>query len=162
MNLQEGKARPLRRFFCKLLMLIAVETAASQLSLLLLPWAWGGGVIGALAGHGGFTAPLLENLATLAIMAVAAFTLVWGQRGSVNRSTPLFGGVVVGAGVAIYGFLHGMEAPADWILWWAGALLSSVVLSGGTALLLRRVPQCWGRMAALTILMAGGVLFLAF
>ncbi|MFM7464223.1 MAG: HupE/UreJ family protein [Cyanobium sp.] len=147
-----------------LLMLLAVGTAASQLSLLLLPWAWGGGVIGALAGHGGFPAPLLETLATLAIMAVAALTLVWGQRGSANRSIPLFSGVVVGAGVAIHGLLHWMEAPADGsrLLWWAGALLSSVVLSGGTALLLRRVPQSWGRVVALTTLMAGGVLFLAF
>ena len=146
-----------------LLMLLAVGTAASQLSFLLLPWALGGGLVGALAGHGGSTVPLLEPLAALAIMAVAALTLVWSQRGSANRAIPLFSGAVVGAGVAIHGLLHGIEAPADGsgLLWWAGALLSSVVLSGGTALVLRRVPQGWGRMAALTTLMAAGVLILA-
>jgi urease accessory protein len=147
-----------------LLMLLAVGTAASQLSFLLLPWALGGGVVGALAGHGGSTAPLLETLAALAIVAVAALSLVWSQRGSSNRAIPLFSGVVVGAGVAIHGLLHGMEAPADGsrLLWWAGALLSSVVISGGSALLLRRVPGEWRKALALALLMAGGVLLSGF
>jgi urease accessory protein len=145
-----------------LLMLLAVGTAASQLSFLLLPWALGGGLVGALAGHGGSTVPLLEPLAALAIMAVAALTLVWSQRGSANRAIPLFSGVLVGVGVAVHGMLHGMEAPADGsrLLWWAGALLSSVVISGGSALLLRQIPQGWGRLVALSTLMAGGLLVL--
>ena len=146
-----------------LLMLIAVGTAASQLSLLLLPWAFGGGLVGALAGHGGSTAPLMETAAALAIMAVAALTLVWSQQRSSHRAITLFSGAVVGAGVAIHGWLHGMEAPADGstLLWWAGVLLSSVVICGGTALLLRRSPQGWGRVVALSTLMAGGLLALA-
>jgi urease accessory protein len=146
-----------------LLMLLAVGTAASQLSFLLLPWALGGGVVGALAGHGGSAAPLLESLAALAIMAVAALTLVWSQKRSSTRAITLFSGAVVGAGVAIHGLLHGMEAPADGsrLLWWAGALLSSVVISGGSALLLRQMHQGWGKLVALSTLMAGGLLVLA-
>lgn len=143
-----------------LLMLLAVGTAASQLSFLLLPWALGGGLIGALAGQGGSTLPLVEPLATLAVMAVAALTLSWSQRGSANRVFLLFSGVLVGVGVAVHGMLHGMEAPADGsrLLWWAGALISSVVICGGTALALRQVPGEMGRRLALALLMAGGVL----
>lgn len=143
-----------------LLMLLAVGTAASQLSFLLLPWALGGGLIGALAGQGGSTVPLLEPLAALAVMAVAALTLTWSQRGAANRAIPLFTGVLVAAGVAVHGMLHGMEVPADGspVVWWAGALLSSVLISGGSALLLRQMPQGWARLVALSTLMAGGLL----
>lgn len=143
-----------------LLMLLAVGTAASQLSFLLLPWALGGGLVGAVAGHGGSTVPLLEPLAALAIMAVAALTLVGSQRSSANRAILLCSGVLVGVGVAVHGMLHGMEAPADGsrLLWWTGALLTSVGISGGSALLLRRMPGEVGRGLGLALLMAGGVL----
>ena len=143
-----------------LLMLLAVGTAASQFSLLLLPFALGGGLVGAIAGHGGTSAPLLETLASLAVMAVAALCLVWSQRGASSRAMLLFSGAMVGAGMAIHGLLHGIEAPTDGssLLWWPGALLSSVVICGGTALALRQVPGEMGRRLALALLMAGGVL----
>ncbi|MFM9089494.1 MAG: HupE/UreJ family protein [Cyanobium sp.] len=143
-----------------LLMLLAVGAAASELSTLLLAWALGGGVIGAVASHGGWTVPVMETLAALAIVAVAAITLVWSGRRHGERSIQLLSGVVVGAGVAIHGLLHGMEAPSDGsrLLWWTGALLSSVVLCGGTTWLLGRLGQSWGKLLALTTLMAGGVL----
>ena len=144
-----------------LLMLLAVGTAASQFSFLLLPFALGGGALGgAIAGHGGASAPLLETLASLAVMAVAALCLVWSQRGASNRAMLLFSGAMVGAGMAIHGLLHGIEAPAEGssLLWWVGALLSSVLICGGSALVLRRVPVEVGRRLALALLMAGGVL----
>ncbi|MFM7237494.1 MAG: hydrogenase/urease accessory protein, partial [Cyanobium sp.] len=86
--------------------------------------------------------------------------LSWSQRGSANRVFLLFSGVLVGVGVAVHGMLHGMEAPADGsrLMWWAGALISSVVICGGTALALRQVPGEMGRRLALALLMAGGVL----
>lgn len=146
-----------------LLMLLAVGTAASQLSLQLLLWALGGGVIGAFGSTGGWTLPLLETLATLAIVAVAALTLAWNRRGSADRAIQWLTGGVVGAGVGIHGLLHGLEAPTDGraLLWWGGALLSSLVVCGGTAFVLRQVPQTWRKALALAMLMVGGVLVFA-
>lgn len=146
-----------------LLMLLAVGTAASQLSLQLLLWALGGGVIGALGSTGGWTLPLLETLAALAIVAVAGLTLVRNHRGSADRAIQLLTGGVVSAGVAIHGLLHGLEAPTEGngLLWWGGALLSSLVVCGGTALVLQQVPQTWRRAMALAMLMAAGVLAFA-
>jgi len=142
-----------------LLMLLAEGTAASQISMLLLPWALGGGVLGALFGSGGSTMPLLETLAALAIMAVAGLTLQGGARGRGDRALQVLSAGLVGGGMAIHGLLHGLEAPAGTAsaLWWAGALLSSAVVCGGTALLLRSLPQGWGRAMALALLMAGGL-----
>jgi urease accessory protein len=146
-----------------LLMLLAVGTAASQISLVLLPWALGGGMLGALFGSGGWTMPLLETLAALAIMGVAALTLQGGAEGRGDRALQVLSAGVVGGGMAIHGLLHGLEAPAGTAspLWWAGALLSSAVVCGGTALLLRSLPQGWGRAMALSLLMAGGLAVLA-
>ena len=157
----DGLAHPLMGVD-HLLMLLAVGTAASQMSLALLPWALGGGVLGALLGSTGWTMPLLETLAALAIMGVAALTLHGGARGRGDRVLQALSvGLVVG-GMAIHGLLHGLEAPAGAAspLWWAGALLSSAVVCGGTALLLRSLPQGWGRAMALAMLMAGGLVVL--
>lgn len=154
----EGIAHPLLGLD-HLLMLLAVGTAASQISLVLLPAALGGGVLGAVIGSGGASLPLLETLAALAIMAVAALSLQGGGRGASGRAVQVLSAGVVGAGVAIHGLLHGLEAPAGAAgpLWWAGALLSSAVVCGGTALVLRVLPRGWGRAVALALLMAGGL-----
>lgn len=143
-----------------LLMLLALGTAASQLSFQVLPWALGGGLIGALCGLNGWSVPLVETLAALAVMAVAAVTLAGSRRGETPRALQLLASLVVGGGMGIHALLHGLEAPASGsgLLWWGGALLSSVVVCGVTAMLLRRVPQGWGRLVALGVLMAGGVL----
>jgi urease accessory protein len=143
-----------------LLMLLALGTAASQFSLQLLPWALGGGLIGALCGLSGWSVPLVETVAALAVMAVAGVTLAGSQRGAAPRALQLLASLVVGGGMGIHALLHGLEAPASGsgLLWWGGALLSSVVVCGVTAMLLRRVPQGWGRVVALGVLMAGGVL----
>ena len=146
-----------------LLMLLAAGTAASQISLMLLPCALGGGVLGALLGSTGWTMPLLETLAALAIMGVASLTLQGGSSGRGDRALQVISAGVVGGGMAIHGLLHGLEAPAGTtsLLWWAGALLSSAVVCGGTALLLRSLPRGWGRAMALAMLMAGGLAVLA-
>jgi urease accessory protein len=158
----DGLAHPLMGVD-HLLMLLAVGTAASQISLALLPWALGGGASGALLGSTGWTMPLLETLAALAIMGVAALTLQGDASGRGDRVLQALSAGVVGGGMAIHGLLHGLEAPAGSAspLWWAGALLSSAVVCGGTAMLLRSLPQGWGRAMALAMLMAGGLAVLA-
>lgn len=130
-----------------LLMLVAVGAAASQISLQLLLWALGGGLLGALGGTAGFTWPLLESLAALAVVAVAAFVLLNPRRDSVDPLRLMTGGCLVGAGVAVHGLLHGLEAPTggDAMLWWWGVLISSAVICGGTAVLLRQLPRMWRR-----------------
>ena len=92
-----------------LLMLLAVGTAASQLSLQLLPWALGGGLMGALCGLSGWTVPLLESLAALAVMAVAGITLLSASSGLPDRALRLLSGGVVGVGVAMHAALHGLH-----------------------------------------------------
>ena len=147
-----------------LLMLLAVGTAASQISLLLLPWALGGGVLGALFGNSLHTMPILEILAALAIVAVAALTLQAGGARFNDRVFPMLSAWAVSIGMAIHGLLHAMEAPSagiDQLWWWAGALLSSGVICIGTALVLRLLPQAWGRLMGLALLMAGGLLVFA-
>jgi urease accessory protein len=158
----DGAAHPLLGLD-HLLMLLAVGTAASQISLVLLPAALGGGVLGAVVGSVGPSLPLLETLAALAIMAVAALSFQGGGRWSTHRAFEVLSAAVVGAGVAIHGLLHGLEAPAGAAgpLWWAGALLSSAVVCGGTALVLRLLPRGWGRAVALALLMAGGLQMVA-
>lgn len=146
-----------------LLMLLAVGVAASQLNILLLAWALGGGLVGALAGQGGWTWPVMESLAALAIVAVAALTLVWSGQGHGDRVIQRLSGLVVGIGLAIHGSLHGMEAPTGdtRLLWWAGVFLTSSLVCGSTAVLMSRMGQGWSKMLALTTLMAGGILILS-
>jgi hypothetical protein len=50
----------------------------------------------------------------------------------------LGGGAVVSGGVMLHALLHGLESPADAsnLSWWAGALFRSVLVCGGTCLLL--------------------------
>jgi urease accessory protein len=141
-----------------LLMLLALGTAASQLTFPVFPWALGGALVGALWSLSGWTVPLLETLAALSIMAVATLPLIRSRGGALPTTSQLTGGVV-GAGVAIHSLLHGLEAPADGsaLLWWGGALLSSLVIGGGTVLLLRGLPRGWGRWLALALFIGGGV-----
>lgn len=144
-------------------MLLAVGTAASQISFQLLAWALGGGLLGALAGVSGWSAPLLESLAVVAIVAVAGMGLLWPARREADQAIRCLQGAVIGAGVALHALLHGLEAPTHGAVlwWWAGALVSSAVVCGVTALVLRRLPQGWGRTVAIGVLTAAGLLVLA-
>ena len=140
-----------------LMLLIAVGAAASYISAQLLLWALagaiGGGVFGALGG----TLPAQEFLAALAISAVAVLVL----RTLRSRQSPQLGAcaALVAAAVAVHAMLHGLEAPADGsaALWWLGAFTGSVLVSGGSFLLLRRLPLTWTRGAALLLALCGGL-----
>lgn len=140
-----------------LLLLIAVGAAASQLSSQLLLWALAGAVAGGVAGALGASVPGLELLAALAIAAVALLVLR-GVRS--HGATPqAVGGGLVAAAVASHAMLHGLEAPADGAAlgWWVGALAASVLVSGGSFLALRRMPQAWTRALTLLLALSGGV-----
>lgn len=145
-----------------LCMLIAVGTAASFMSSQLLLWALGGGLLGAAFGFAGSSLPAAELLAALAISVVALLTLLASRLGrrAGTKALPLLAGFSVAAGVAVHALLHGLEAPRDGstLLWWGGALLSSVLVSGATCLLFRRLPLAWTRFAALSLVVAGAVL----
>ena len=66
---------------------------------------------------------------------------------------------LVASAVAVHAMLHGLEAPADGsaALWWLGAFAGSVLVSGGSFLLLRRLPLAWTRGVALLLALCGGV-----
>lgn len=163
-GLQAGLSHPLLGLD-HLLMLIAIGTAASFISASLLLWALAGAVIGAVIGFTGFSLPTAELLAALAISAVGLLTLGAARLARGSDATLLRGcsAAVVCGGLAIHALLHGLEAPRDSsiALWWAGALLSSVLVAGGSALLLRALPLAWTRAAAGTLVVLGGILALA-
>lgn len=140
-----------------LLLLIAVGAAASSISAQLLLWALAGAIGGGVFGAMGGTLPAQEFLAALAISAVAVLVL----RTLRSKQSPQLGAcaALVAAAVAVHAMLHGMEAPADGsaALWWLGAFTGSVLVSGGSFLLLRRLPVAWTRGAALLLALCGGV-----
>lgn len=144
-----------------LLMLLAVGTAASQISFQLLGWALGGGLLGVVAGLLSWSLPAVETLAALAVALVAGMVVVRGHAGG-WRSTTMqrLSGAVVALGVAIHGLLHGLEAPtgAAALSWWSGALITSVVVCAGSAILLQRLPQRWRTVMAMAMVVAGGLL----
>ena len=145
-----------------LFMLMAVGTAASFISSQLLLWALGGAVIGAAVGFTGFTVASAEVLAALAISAVGALILLAGRFAKTSNPNILttVSGVVVSGGIAIHAMLHGLEAPKDssTLLWWSGALTSSLLVCGGTYLLQRKLPVTWNKAAAIAFLAIGGLL----
>ena len=145
-----------------LFMLMAAGSAASLVSSLLLLWALGGAVIGAAVGFTGFTVASAEVLAALAISAVGALILVAGKVAKTSNPdiVTTISGVVVAGGISIHAMLHGLEAPKDssTLLWWSGALLSSVLVCGGTYLLQKKLPVTWTKAAAIAFLAIGGLL----
>ena len=145
-----------------LFMLMAAGTAASFISSQLLLWALGGAVIGAAVGFTGFTVASAEVLAALAISAVGALILLAGRVAKTSNPEILttISGVVVAGGISIHSMLHGLEAPKDssTLIWWSGALLSSVLVCGGTYLLLKKLPTSVSKAAAIVFLAIGGLL----
>jgi urease accessory protein len=140
-----------------LLLLIAVGAAASYISTQLLLWALAGAVVGGVFGAMGGTLPAQEFLTALAISAVAVLVL----RCLRSQQSPQLGAVtaLVAAAVAVHAMLHGLEAPADGsaALWWLGAFAGSVLVSGVSYLVLRRLPLAWTRGLALLLALCGGV-----
>ena len=144
-----------------LLLLVSVGAAGAVISPQLLLWALagaiGGGVFGALGG----TLPAQEFLAALAITAVAVMVLrgLRSQQSPQQSPQPGACAALVAAAVAVHAMLHGLEAPAagSAARWWLGALSGSVLVSGGSFLLLRRLPVAWTRGAALLLALGGGM-----
>ena len=145
-----------------LFMLMAVGTAASCTSAQLLVWALGGALVGALIGFTGWSAPSGELLAALVISAVGALTLLAGRFANTVTSDGItsISGAVVAGGVAMHAMLHGLEAPKDssTLIWWSGALISSLLVCGGTYLLLKKLPVSVSKAAAVAFLAIGGLL----
>ncbi|MDM7954622.1 MAG: HupE/UreJ family protein [Cyanobium sp. CZS 25K] len=144
-----------------LLLLIGVGLAASYVSAQLLLWALAGAALGGLAGAMGFALPFAEVLAALAISAVALLILRSHRDG--RRPALGFAGALVAGAVALHALLHGGEAPADATAlgWWLGALAASLLVSGGSFLVMRRLPLVWTSRLALLLAVLGGALALA-
>jgi urease accessory protein len=142
-----------------LFLLISVGAAASFISSWLLVWALGGAVAGALLGAAGVMLPAGEVLAALAISSVGL--LILATRRLIDPTSPWIGPIIAAA-VGTHGLLHGHESPQDGsnLLWWSGALVTAVLVSGSSYLLLRKLPVAWTRWAAIGLIAVGA--FLAF
>jgi len=144
-----------------LLLLIGVGAAGSCISPQLLLWALAGAIGGGVYGAIGGSLPGQELLAALAITALAVLVL----RSLQPKQSPQLGfcAALVATAVAVHAMLHGLEAPADAAaaLWWLGAFAGSALVSGGSFLLLRRLPLAWNRGLALLLALSGGVAALA-
>ncbi len=144
-----------------LLLLIGVGAAGSCISPQLLLWALAGAIGGGVYGAIGGSLPGQELLAALAITALAVLVL----RSLQPKQSPQLGfcAALVATAVAVHAMLHGLEAPADGAaaLWWLGAFAGSALVSGGSFLLLRRLPLAWNRGLALLLALSGGVAALA-
>jgi urease accessory protein len=144
-----------------LLLLIGVGAAGSCISPQLLLWALAGALGGGVYGAIGGSLPGQELLAALAITALAVLVL----RSLQAKQSPQLGfcAALVATAVAVHAMLHGLEAPADGAaaLWWLGAFAGSALVSGGSFLLLRRLPLAWNRGLALLLALSGGVAALA-
>jgi urease accessory protein len=144
-----------------LLLLIGVGAAGSCISPQLLLWALAGAIGGGVYGAIGGSLPGQELLAALAITALAVLVL----RSLQAKQSPQLGfcAALVATAVAVHAMLHGLEAPAEGAaaLWWLGAFAGSALVSGGSFLLLRRLPLAWNRGLALLLALSGGVAALA-
>ena len=144
-----------------LLLLIGVGAAGSCISPQLLLWALAGAIGGGVYGAIGGSLPGQELLAALAITALAVLVL----RSLQPKQSPQlsFCAALVATAVAVHAMLHGLEAPAEGAaaLWWLGAFAGSALVSGGSFLLLRRLPLAWNRGLALLLALSGGVAALA-
>jgi urease accessory protein len=140
-----------------LFLLISVGAAASSLSPWLLAWALGGAVAGALLGTAGVMLPATEVLAALAISSVGL--LILASRRLLDPTSPWIGPIIAAA-VGTHGLLHGHESPQDGsqLLWWGGALVSAVLVSGSSYLLLRKLSVSSTRWLAMGLIAAGALL----
>jgi urease accessory protein len=140
-----------------LFLLISVGAAASFISPWLLAWALGGAVAGALLGAAGVLLPAAEVLAALAISSVGL--LILASRRLLDPANPWIGPILAAA-VGTHGLLHGHESPQNGtdLLWWGGAMVSAVLVSGSTWLLLQKLSVSWTRWVAMGLIAAGALL----
>jgi urease accessory protein len=144
-----------------LLLLIGVGAASAAISSTLLLWALAGAVGGGVFGAMGGSLPFGELLAALAITAVAG-SILWSERQGSSPQLSLWGGLVAAA-VAVHAMLHGLEAPSDQtsLSWWLGAFVGSLLVSGGTLLVLRRLPCSVTTRLAVALALCGGLVAFA-
>ncbi|WP_094555307.1 HupE/UreJ family protein [Synechococcus sp. 1G10] len=144
-----------------LLLLIGVGAASAAMSSTLLVWALAGAVAGGVFGAMGGSLPFGELLAALAITAVAG-SILWAETKGYGSRLSLWGGLVAAA-VAVHAMLHGLEAPSDQtsLSWWLGALAGSVLVSGTTLLVLRRLPRSVTTRLAQVLAIGGGLVAFA-
>jgi urease accessory protein len=146
-----------------LLLLLGVGGVAAYVSGSVLLFALGGALVGAVLGSLGGNLPAAEVWAALAVSGLGLLPLQLQLQRS--QRSPQLGlvGSLVAAAVAVHAMLHGLEAPADGAaaLWWLGAFAGSALVSGGSFLLLRRLPLAWNRSLALLLALSGGVAALA-
>jgi urease accessory protein len=140
-----------------LFLLISVGAAASSLTPWLLAWALGGAVAGALLGTAGVMLPAAEVLAALAISSVGL--LILASRRLLDPTSSWIGPILAAA-VGTHGLLHGHESPQDGthLLWWGGALVSAVLVSGSSYLLLRKLSVSSTRWVAMGMIATGALL----
>lgn len=143
-----------------LLLLISVGAAASYISSQLLLWGLVGGIAGGVFGAMGGGLPAAEVLAALAISAVAVLVLRSHRSG--RAPSLVLCGTVIAVAVAVHSMLHGQEAPsgAAASLWWLGAFSGSLLVSGGTFAVMRRLPTHWAADLAMVLALFGGLLVL--
>ena len=102
---------------------------------------------------------LIACLQAQAVVALALWSLPAQSFAAELQPLPLsrISGVLVSAGVMLHAVLHGHEAPADAssLSWWAGALFGSVLVCGGTCLLLRLLPVAVARWSAAALMLLG-------
>jgi len=142
-----------------LLLLLAVGTVAAAISPRLLLWSLAGAAAGGVYGSLGGALPGQELLAAIAISALGLLVLA-SLRARRAPHLGVCGGLVAGA-VAIHAMLHGLEAPSGGVAaWWLGAVAASLLVSGSSYALLRRLPSPWIRGTALLLALLGGGLSL--
>jgi urease accessory protein len=144
-----------------LLLLIGVGAASAAISSTLLIWALAGAVAGGLFGAMGGSLPFGELLAALAITAVAG-SILWAEGQGSSSRVSLWGGLVAAA-VAVHAMLHGLEAPIDHtsLSWWLGAFVGSLLVSGTTLVVLRRLPRTVTYRLAMALALGGGLVAFA-
>lgn len=144
-----------------LLLLIGVGAASAAISSTLLIWALAGAIAGGLFGAMGGSLPFGELLAALAITAVAG-SILWAEGQGSSSRVSLWGGLVAAA-MAVHAMLHGLEAPSDHtsLSWWLGAFVGSLLVSGTTLVVLRRLPRTVTYRLAMALALGGGLVAFA-
>ncbi len=140
-----------------LLLLVGLGTVAAVLHSRLLLWGLAGALAGGMLGQLGASLPGQELLAALSVSGLGLLALFALK----TRRTPQLGlcGVLVSGAVAVHAMLHGLEVPsAQALSWWIGAAAASLLVSGASWLLLRRLPLGWSRAIGLLLAVSGGCL----
>ncbi|MEB3295914.1 MAG: HupE/UreJ family protein [Cyanobacteriota bacterium] len=140
-----------------LLLLVGLGTVAAVLHSGLLLWGLAGALAGGTLGQLGASLPGQEFLAALAVSGLGLMVLLALK----TRREPQLSlyGALISTAVAVHALLHGLEAPSGQApSWWLGAAAASLLVSGASWLLLRRLPLGWSQAIGLLLAVSGGAL----